>query len=135
MSIEAMDKVNKRKRSEIMSKIKSKNTKIENFLFKTLKAVGYKIQRNEDSLLGKPDIVIAAEKILIFVDSCFWHGCRYHCRLPNTNKLYWESKIKRNKLRDKFINKHYQSSEWKVIRFWEHSLKGPSKVLNKIKNT
>lgn len=74
------------------------------------------------SLFGKPDIVFKKYKTVIFVDSCFWHGCKKHCRLPATNKKYWNEKIERNKQRDKEVNRHYKKEGWQVLRVWEHDL-------------
>ena len=117
-----------------MGKVRSKNTKIENFVARELKKLGYKVKRNRDNLFGKPDIVIANKKILLFIDSCFWHGCQYHCRLPSSNTDYWKNKINKNKLRDKLVNRYYKNSDWRVIRFWEHNLKGLSKIVKKLEN-
>lgn len=95
------DKVSPKKRSEIMRKIKSKNTKLENKIASDLLKKGFRFRRNVASLEGKPVIVIKKYKIVIFIDSCFWHGCPRHYRMPSFNKTYWEKKIKRNKERDK----------------------------------
>ncbi len=56
-------------------------------------------------LIGKPDFVIPKARLAIFVDGCYWHGCREHCRLPESNRDYWVAKIDRNMQRDKQINK------------------------------
>ena len=116
------DIVSKKKRSEIMSKIKNKDSKIEQEFRKNLWKHGFRYSKNSKNYFGKPDIVLKKHKIVIFVDSCFWHGCKKHCRLPNSNKKYWEQKIKRNKERDKEVNKHYKKSDWEVVRILEHDL-------------
>ncbi|MCW5787718.1 MAG: hypothetical protein KIT49_09505 [Nitrospira sp.] len=53
------------------------------------------------SLPGKPDFVFRREHIAVFVDGCFWHGCRWHCRMPKSRQTYWEPKISRNRSRDR----------------------------------
>ncbi len=117
------DTVSKKKRSEIMSKIKSKNTKLELDFRKKIwnKGLRYRLHYN---IHGKPDLVFVSKKIAIFIDSCFWHKCPKHFRQPKSNKKYWIPKIKRNLTRDKEINKLLKKEGWKVLRFWEHDLLG-----------
>ncbi len=117
------DTVSKKKRSEIMSKIKSKDTKIEIEFRKKLWRQGFRYRKNPKGYFGKPDLVLKKYKTVIFIDSCFWHGCKKHCRLPSTRKNYWLPKIERNKQRDKEVNRHYKKEGWKLIRIWEHNLK------------
>lgn len=129
-----VDKVSKQKRSEIMSAIKSKDSAMEIGLRKELSRLGLRYRKNVKNLEGKPDIAFIGKKVVIFLDSCFWHGCRWHCRIPQANRSYWQKKIERNKIRDKKINKIYKEKDWKVLRFWEHEIKNnPSCVLNRIK--
>ena len=116
------DSFSKRKRSEIMRSIRSKGTKIENEFARILRMSKLKFKRNEKLLYGKPDFVFKNTKLAVFVDSCFWHGCPYHCRMPKSNESYWNEKIKRNKARDKQIVTWYKKHKWRILRFWEHSL-------------
>lgn len=90
---------------------------------KELAKSGLRYKRNEAKLFGKPDIVFTQKKLVIFLDSCFWHGCKKHCRIPATRKDYWTKKIERNIVRDKEVNRYYKKLDWKVIRIWEHNLK------------
>ena len=60
---------------------------------------------------------------MIFIDSCFWHGCKKHGSIPATRKKFWTGKIERNKARDEEVSKYYKKLDWKVIRVWEHDLK------------
>jgi len=117
-----MDTVSKQKRSEIMSYVKSKDSKIETLFRKELWKSGFRYRKNSGKYFGKPDIVLPKYKTTIFVDSCFWHGCKKHCRIPATNKKYWLNKIERNKERDKEVNKFYKKTGWKIVRIWEHEL-------------
>jgi DNA mismatch endonuclease (patch repair protein) len=78
-------------------------------------------------------MVIVPKKIAIFIDSCFWHGCKKHCRIPTANQEYWINKINRNKERDKEVNAYYKKRNRKIIRIWEHDLKNEKRVINKIK--
>lgn len=126
------DTVSKKKRSEIMSHVKSKNSKIETIFRKELRKKGLRYRKNSNKYFGKPDIVLSKYKTVIFIDSCFWHGCKKHCRLPATRKKYWTEKIERNKQRDKEVNRYYKKISWKVIRVWEHNLKSVNKIVEKI---
>jgi len=127
------DKVSPKKRSQIMSKIKSKNTRLENKIISDLWKRGFRFRRNVASLTGKPDIAIKKYKIVIFIDSCFWHGCPRHCRMPSSNRTYWEKKIKRNKERDREVTNFYKEKGWHILRIWEHELKNDyENILSKI---
>ena len=84
-------------------------------------------------LPGKPDIAFVDKKVVVFVDSCFWHGCRWHGTMPTSNKKFWMKKILANKERDKKTNLEYKKMGWKAIRFWEHALKNKGdEPINKI---
>jgi DNA mismatch endonuclease (patch repair protein) len=116
------DIFSKKKRSEIMSKVRSKDSKIETEFRKKLWRAGFRYSKNSSKYFGKPDIVLLKYKTAVFVDSCFWHGCKKHGSMPQTRKKFWEAKIERNKQRDKDVNKHYKKIDWKVFRVWEHDL-------------
>jgi DNA mismatch endonuclease (patch repair protein) len=117
-----MDIWNKEKRSECMSKIRSKNTKPELTLRKALFARGFRYRVNDKRLPGKPDIVLSKYKTIIFVHGCFWHGHDKGCidsHIPKTNSEYWQAKIKRNKERDENNTNQILSMGWKVITIWD----------------
>lgn len=127
------DTVSKKKRSEIMSKIKSTETAIEDKFRKGLWRRGFRYRKNVKNMIGKPDIYFSRKKIVIFLDSCFWHGCKLHCRMPKSNIEYWEGKIKRNKKRDAEVTKYYKNNNFAVLRFWEHETKKDlDKAINKV---
>ena len=128
-----MDTVSKQKRSEIMSHVKSKDSKIETLFRKELWQSGFRYRKNSSKYFGKPDIVLPKYKTAIFIDSCFWHGCKKHCRIPTARKKYWTEKIARNAERDKEVSKHYKKLGWKIFRVWEHEMsKNLNKMLKKI---
>ncbi len=106
-----------------MRAVKSKDSKIEVKFRSGLWKVGLRFFKNVNSLVGKPDIVFPRLKIVIFIDSCFWHGCPEHLRLPKSNLDYWQPKIERNKNRDIDVNNYYLVNGWHIIRIWEHELK------------
>lgn len=116
------DIVSKQRRSEIMSSVKSKDSKIEQIFRAALWRAGYRYRKNARGYFGKPDAVLKKHKVVVFVDSCFFHGCRTHGRLPASNKKYWKDKIERNKIRDREVNRHYKKTGWRVVRVWEHGI-------------
>ena len=119
-----MDSVDAQERSRIMSKIKGQGNKsTELRLIKIFKDHCIKGWKRNYPLVGKPDFVFLRFHLAIFVDGCFWHGCKTHCRIPKTNSDYWVSKIERNKKRDKHIRKELRKKGWTVIGIWEHELK------------
>ena len=127
------DTVSKKKRSEIMSAVKSKDTKMEIAFRKAIWRKGFRYSKNSSKYFGKPDIVLKKYKTAIFLDSCFWHGCKKHCRIPIVRKRYWTGKIKRNKQRDKEVNHYYEKIGWKIVRVWEHEMfKNLDKSLKRI---
>lgn len=117
------DSVSREVRRKTMQAIKSKNTKLEDNVSKELWRRGIRFRKNAKSLIGKPDISTKKYKIVIFLDSCFWHGCKKHCRYPKTNKNYWLCKIQKNRERDQKISNYYIENKWNILRIWEHDLK------------
>ncbi len=114
-----------------MSRIKSKDSKIEIDFRKQLWHAGFRYRKNAKNYFGKPDVVFKKRKIVIFIDSCFWHGCKKHCRIPTAHKKYWLKKIFRNIQRDRDVSKHYKTVNWKIIRIWEHDLTN-AKIFNNV---
>jgi len=78
---------------------------------------------NARDVIGEPDVVFDGERVAVFADGCFWHGCPY-CRrkLPNTNRVYWELKITRNIERASLTAQRLLSDGWQVVRIWEHEM-------------
>jgi len=127
------DIFSKKKRSEIMSKVRSKDSKIEIEFRKKLWKACYRYRKNSTKYFGKPDLVLPKYKTVIFIDSCFWHGCKKHGSTPQTRKRFWVTKIERNKERDKEVNRYYKKMTWAFFRVWEHDLKNSlEKTVSKI---
>ena len=74
----------------------------------------------------------AVQRLALFVDGCFWHGCPKHGRQPGTNTAYWAQKLSRNKARDRSVSRTLRQAGWMVIRLWEHHLSAPVAVAAKI---
>ena len=108
-----------------MSKIKGVNTSPELILRKSLWSLGIRYRVNVSKLPGKPDIVIAKNKLIIFIDSEFFHGFNWEEKKPKikTNREYWIPKIERNMVRDKQVNEQLTSQGWTILRFWSNEVK------------
>jgi len=117
------DIFSKKKRSEIMSRVRAKETGIEIRFQKALWSAGFRYRKNVRKYFGTPDVVLRKYKTVILIDSCFWHGCKKHGTMPKTRKAFWKKKIERNMERDSEVTKHYRKEKWQVIRIWEHEIK------------
>ena len=116
------DRITKEQRSQVMKSIKGQSL-LENEVSKALWHKGVRFRKNVRSLFGNPDISIKKYKIVIFIDSCFWHACPIHGNTPKSNTDFWKDKLKRNKERDLEVSAYYNDKGWSVIRIWEHELK------------
>jgi DNA mismatch endonuclease (patch repair protein) len=126
------DVFDKKTRSRIMSKIRSKNTRPEVALRQLLRDNGYKFS-TYSKLPGTPDIVFRKARVAVFVDGEFWHGYNWVKRGIKPSNTFWEKKLLRNIARDKCVNSELQKMGWKVIRFWETQvIKKPRHVLDRI---
>jgi len=96
---------------------------LEGIVSKELWKHGFRFRRNTKNLFGKPDISIKKYKIVIFIDSCFWHQCPIHGNMPKSNIEYWQNKFNRNKNRDIEVNDYYINKGWNIKRIWEHEIK------------
>lgn len=118
-------------RRKTMQAVKGKGTRLEKRLFSVLMGIRVKgWQKNVDKIIGKPDAAFTMERVAIFIDGCFWHGCP-ECKrkLPQTNRMYWKRKIERNNVLAKSYNRQLRADGWTVIRIWEHELNGPADTL------
>jgi len=129
------DVFSKKKRSKVMSCIRSKGNKnTELALIKLFRKNAFMGWRRHQKIFGKPDFVFAKLKLAIFVDGCFWHCCKIHFRMPKNNKSFWAEKFSTNQKRDRLVTKTLRSMGWKVLRIWEHELtkKNEIKLTKKI---
>jgi DNA mismatch endonuclease (patch repair protein) len=127
------DLFTKKQRSQVMAAVLSRgNRETEQKLAKMLRLAGITGWRRHPPLLGHPDFVFRQQHLAIFVDGCFWHGCRWHCRMPQGNREYWQNKISRNATRDRATTRLLRQSGWRVLRIWAHSLRSPEIVLHRI---
>jgi DNA mismatch endonuclease (patch repair protein) len=126
-----MDVFTPEKRSEVMSRIRGRDTKPELALRSMLHRLGYRFTVNgpkNQSLPGKPDLVLPKYRTVIFVHGCFWHGhenCR-HFRLPKSRRAFWKAKIEGNQARDLRNETALRHLGWHVVTIWECALRKKS---------
>lgn len=128
-----MDNLTPLERSEIMGRVKSKNTKPELVVRSFLHKNGLRFRVNQISLPGKPDIVLKKYKAVVFVNGCFWHrhsdpSCKL-ARIPKSNIPFWKEKLEKNKERDLRKKEKLESLGWRVFYVWECQLSHPEPIL------
>lgn len=107
-----------------MSRVKNKNTKLEDMFRKyifTRGLKGYRIGRK--NILGKPDLYFGKSKVAVFIDGCFWHKCPVCLSIPGSNYKFWEEKLNKNLARDLKVNDTLSCEGIRVQRFWGHEIK------------
>ena len=118
-----MDIWSKKKRSAVMAKIRSKDTKPEWIVRRYLFSRGYRYRKNVKGLPGTPDIVLRKYGIVIFIHGCFWHGHEVDGSIPRSNREYWQKKIDDNRRRDERNKEVLKQMGWRVMTVWECQLK------------
>lgn len=102
------------------------DTKPETMLRSALHARGLRFRKDYRIRLGygradpRPDIAFTRQKVAVFVDGCFWHGCPTHGHVPKTNSGFWAAKFERNQRRDIANDTALAEAGWAVVRIWEH---------------
>ena len=119
----ARDIFSKRKRSEIMSAIKSKNTVLEKRLFTLLRKQGIKFKTHYEGVIGKPDIAQPKSRKAVFLHSDFWHGWRLSSWEHILPSDFWKVKLKKNRARDTKVLRTLRRNGWKVMILWGHSFR------------
>ena len=162
------DVFTKAKRSEVMSRIRSRGNKDTELalagLLRRNKISGWRRQinlvvrssrgneaqtKNRKSVIGNRkltgassprllrvnvDFVFRRERLALFVDGCFWHGCPRHATEPKNNRAFWRRKLSANKARDRLVTRALRSQGWRVLRIWEHALakKNQARLLRRL---
>ena len=104
-----------------MSRIRGHDTKPEVSLRKALWRLGLRYTL-KSKLPGKPDLVFPKYRTALFVDGCFWHGCRRHMNWPKNRAEFWQEKISANTRRDHKVNRLLRAEGWTVVRVWTHEI-------------
>jgi len=120
-----------KKRSQIMSRIRSRGTSPElrlESLVRSLLPRHHSIQIHPANISGTPDIFVPSLRLAIFLDGCFFHRCPVHGHIPKSNRAYWKKKIERNCQRDMGTRRQLRAHGYAVWRLWEHQLKTKSQL-------
>jgi DNA mismatch endonuclease (patch repair protein) len=80
----------------------------------------YFVDRAVDGTRRRADIVFPRQRVAIYVDGCFWHGCREHGTVPKANRDWWLEKLDQNRRRDADTDQRLREAGWLVLRFWAH---------------
>ena len=117
------DVFTKAKRSAVMSLIRSRgNRATELRLIALMREHGIAGWRRNARVFGKPDFVFHRERVAVFVDGCFWHGCPRHATMPANNRAFWKTKLARNAQRDREVTRTLRKAGWRVLRVRECAL-------------
>ena len=128
------DTVSSGKRSEIMSRIRGRDTKPELIVRRIAHRLGFRFRLHRKDLPGTPDIVFPRHLAVVMVHGCFWHrhsGCKY-ASSPKTHVRYWENKFKGNIVRDKRSEMALRDLGWRVMVIWECETKDHEAVAARI---
>lgn len=129
-----MDTISPAIRSRVMAQVRSKRNRSTEWRIRALLVRsgvrGWEV--NPDDLPGAPDFVFRSERVVIFTDGCFWHGCPRCKKVPSSNTEYWDAKIARNRRRDRATTAALRRQGWTVLRLWEHDLRSLRPVAHRI---
>jgi DNA mismatch endonuclease, patch repair protein len=144
------DVFSKAKRSEVMSRIRSRGNKATELEFMRLlrrhhisgwrRHVPLSLEspapgadkKQKRHLEVKPDFVFRDPRVAVFIDGCFWHGCPLHGIKPAGNAEFWHKKLRYNYERDHFVTRALRSRNWAVLRIWEHELRHQDRVVRRL---
>ena len=125
-----MDNTDPATRSAVMSRIRSRNTKPEMAVRRTLHTAGLRYRLHRKDLPGRPDLVFPSRRIALFVHGCFWHqhGCSLS-HAPASRLEYWGPKLRRNKERDIENTIALEAAGWTVMHVWECDTRKPDTLV------
>lgn len=127
------DVFTKAQRSELMSRIRSRgNIATELAVVKLFRQHGITGWRRNQNVFGKPDFLFRRNRLALFADGCFWHGCPRCYRRPKSNRKFWDAKIARNRKRDRKVSRELRRLGWRVVRIWGHSLEFPERIAKRV---
>ena len=120
-------------RSENMRRIRSKGMRPELAVRSLVHRMGYRFRLHRKDLPGKPDMVFASRRKVIFVHGCFWHshGCKM-AHVPKSNLSYWKPKLERNRSRDEKVLKGIGTMDWDALVIWECETKDQTSLAENI---
>lgn len=138
----------RKKRSEVMTGIRSRGNKSTELAFAKLLRRNniWGWRRHVVINLGKrtngprrpsgrvkPDFVFKAQRVAIFIDGCFWHGCPLHRKYPESNADFWATKLLANRNRDRHVDRALRYRMWSVLRVWEHQFHHADRIVDRLR--
>lgn len=130
-----VDTLTPEQRSEMMSRVRSKDTVPEKFVRSLVHRMGFRFSLHRKDLPGKPDLTFASRGKVIFVHGCFWHlhqACQ-NTRLPKSNVEFWKAKLEGNQRRDRASIRRLRKSGWSVMVVWECQLKNSERLARRLR--
>lgn len=122
------------KRSEVMSKIKSRGNRDTELLFASLlRKNGISGWRRHLPITGRPDFTFKRDRVVVFIDGCFWHCCPRCGNMPRNNREFWREKLAINRRRDRKVSRVLSADGWQVVRIWEHELRDGETVIARVR--
>jgi len=117
-----------------MRSVRSEDTEPELLIRGVLYRLGYRYRLHDKSLPGKPDIVFAGRRKVVFIHGCFWHGhdCARGSRVPKANREYWVQKVARNKRRDTQHSAALNAQGWQTLIIWECETGKPEDLVSRL---
>ncbi len=128
-----MDSLSPEERSERMSRVRSKNTKVELRVRRLVHSMGFRYRLHSKTLPGHPDMVFAGRRKVIFVHGCFWHRHENCGRLPKSRLDFWLPKLEANKERDAAAQRLLSDMGWKFLVVWECQTKDIDELRKNLK--
>lgn len=130
-----MDTLTTEQRSERMSRVRGVDSEAELVVRRIAHRLGYRYRKHVAGLAGRPDLVFAGRRKIVFVHGCFWHrhDCSAGRRLPKSRVDFWKNKLERNQERDAEHLRQLAAEGWKILVIWECETKNPAGVERRLK--
>lgn len=120
-------------RSQMMSRVKNRDTKPEVKVRRMLHGMGFRFRLHRRDLPGVPDVVLPRHQKAVFVHGCFWHS--HNCprgKRPSTRTEFWNTKLDTNMKRDRVNHDALEEQGWEVLTIWECELKDLDALYEKL---
>jgi len=129
-----MDTLSAKQRSELMARVRGRDTRPERIVRSVLADLGYRFRLQPQDVFGRPDIVMRSRHVAIFVHGCFWHrhSCRNGNRTPKSRVAFWRKKLEGNAARDKRVVARLRRDGWRVLTVWECQLRNLQRLAKRL---
>src|SRR3989442_427801 len=130
------DVMSSEKRRGVMSRIRGRDTGPELTLRARLRGLGLSLSIYPRGVPGTPDIAIKKDRIAVFVDGCFWHGCPRHYQAPVTRGEFWQQKLAQTRKRREEVRRSLHEAGWSMLELWECEIEAdPAECASRIAHT